>query len=59
VFIFIYTWHQGVHVHEECEGIRIVYLYAARDAYILAKRARAQTEVPEVRRGSARNELRE
>jgi hypothetical protein len=59
VFIFIFTWHQNVHVHEECESIRFAYLYATRNSYILAKRAQAQSEGSEVRRGSARNELRE
>jgi hypothetical protein len=46
-------------VHEECESIRISYLYAVRNAYILAKRAQDQTEVLEDSRGSARKELRE
>jgi hypothetical protein len=46
-----------VHVHEKCESIRIAYLYAVCNVYILSKRAR--TVVLEDRRGSARNELRE
>jgi hypothetical protein len=48
-----------MHAHEDCEGIRIAYPYTVHIAYILAKRAQAQTEVLEVPRGNARNELRE
>jgi hypothetical protein len=49
----------NMHAHEDCEGIRIAYPYTVHIAYILAKRAQAQTEVLEVPRGNARNELRE
>lgn len=40
-----------------CANIKITYLYAFCNVYILAKRAVA--EVLEDRRGNARNELRE